>query len=78
METEQSREGGEVRGLNPDNGRATHNVIILLKIIMGISNATMKSREKVLQKEIKTRGRKISQEDTVTNPDKKKSAPNEI
>ena len=71
METEQSWEGGEVRGLNPDNGRAAHNEIILLKIIMGRSNTTLEPEAKISQKEIKARGRKIRGEVIVPNPNKR-------
>ena len=78
METEQSWEGGEVKGLNPDNGRAAHNVIILLKIIMGRSNTTLEPEAKISQKEIKARGRKIRGEVMVPNPNKRNITSNEI
>ena len=78
METEQSWEGGEVRGLNPDNGRAAHNVIILLKIIMGRSNTTLEPEAKISQKEIKARGRKIRGEVMVPNLNKRNITSNEI
>ena len=77
METEQSWEGGEVRGLNPENGRAAHNVIILLKIIMGRSNTTLEPEAKISQKEIKARGRKIRGEVMVPNSNKRKIPSNE-
>ena len=73
METEQSWEGGEVRGLNPDNGEAAHNAIIPQKIIMGRYNTTPEPEAKISQKETKARGRKIRGEVTVPNPKQKKN-----
>ena len=75
METEQSREGGEVRGLNPDNGEATRNAIILQKVIMVRSNTTPEPEAKTLQKETKARGRKIRGEVMVPNQTKETSLP---